>query len=164
MSLGKQDVYDYLTEKGIAYEVTEHKAIFHMGEDTGVAFPYPGCDAKNLFLRDKKKKEYYLITVKGDKRVDLKRFRDEHGTRALTFASPEDLLALMALTPGSVTPFGLLNDAECRVRFYLDSDFFDAPGKIGVHPNENTATLWLDAADLEALIREHGTRVERWRV
>ena len=162
--LDKNGVYEYLREKGVAFEITEHNALFHMGEDAGVEFPYPGCDAKNLFIRDKKKKQYFLITVKGDKRVDLKRFREEHGTRALTFASPEDLLSIMGLTPGSVTPFGLLNDEERKVDFYLDSDFFTGEGKIGVHPNDNTATIWLDATDIESIIKEHGNKVERWEV
>ena len=80
-----------MSERKIAYEVTEHKAVFNMEELDSVQLPYPEWDAKNLFVRDDKKRNYYLITVKGDKRVDLKEFRRRHGLRALTFASAEDL-------------------------------------------------------------------------
>ena len=66
---------------------------------------------------------------------------------------------LMFLIPGAVTPLGLLNDAECKVQLYLDEAFFAAPGLIGVHPNDNTATVWLRADDLAALIQEHGNPV-----
>lgn len=54
---------------------------------------------KNLFVRDDKRQNYYLITVKGDKRVDLKAFRRAQQTRPLTFASPEELQQLLGLTP-----------------------------------------------------------------
>ena len=80
-----------------------------------------------------------MITVKGDKRVDLKGFRKQHGLRALSFASAEDLHDIMKLTPGSVTPLGILNDTEHRIHFFLDTEF--AGNKIGVHPNDNTATV-----------------------
>jgi len=153
----KQETYDYLTLKGISYEITEHAAVFNMEELDSVTLPYPDCDAKNLFVRDDKKRNYYLITVKGDKRVDLKEFRKAHGLRNLSFASPEDLMSIMGLIPGAVTPLGLLNDEERRVTFYFDSAF--AGGLVGVHPNDNTATLWLNAEDLVKLIEEHGNAV-----
>ena len=59
-----------------------------------------------------------------------------------------------------MTPFGLLNDSECRVHFYIDRDFWQGSGLIGVHPNDNTATVWLQAEDLVALLREHGTTLD----
>ena len=110
-------------------------------------------------MRDDKKRNYYLITVRGDKRVDLKEFRHKYGTRALSFASENDLMQVLGLIPGAVTPLGLLNDAERKVQLYLDAAFFAEPGLIGVHPNDNTATVWLRADDLAALIREHGNPV-----
>ena len=66
----------------------------------------------------------------------------------------------MGLTPGSVTPLGLLNDAECRVKLYLDKDFLGEPALIGVHPNDNTATVCMKTEDLILLLREHGSEVE----
>ena len=121
---------------------------------------YDFLNAKNLFVRDDKKREYFLITVKGNKRVDLKEFRKSHGTRPLSFASAEDLMNFLKLTPGSVTPLGLLNGAGQKVKFFLDKDFLEPPGLIGIHPNENTATVWLKTADLLKLIKENGNEVE----
>ena len=152
--MDKIEIYHYLDKQNIDYEVTEHKAVFNMKELNSVDLPYPEWDAKNLFVRDDKKRNYYLITVKGDKRIDLKAFRRKHGLRALSFASAEDLLAIMELTPGSVTPLGMLNDTECQVHFYLDAEFLG--NKIGVHPNDNTATVWMQADDLMKLIQKHG--------
>lgn len=131
-----------------------------MDEICDVALPHPECDAKNLFVRDDKKREYFLITVKGSKRVDLKEFRKSHGTRPLSFASAEDLMRFLNLTPGSVTPLGLLNGVGQKVKFFLDKDFLEPPGLIGIHPNENTATVWLKTADLLKLIKENGNEVE----
>ena len=98
-----------------------------MDEIRAVALPYPQWDAKNLFIRDDKKQHYYLISVKGDKRVDLKAFRKAQGLRPLSFASPDDLRAILHLTPGAVTPLGLLNDEARRVHLYVDADFQGHP-------------------------------------
>lgn len=155
----KQEVYDFLNAKQIWHEITEHAAVYNMQELEQVELPYPDWDAKNLFVRDDKRRNYYLISVRGDKRVNLKDFRRKQGTKPLTFASPEELQALLGLIPGAVTPFGLLNDAECKVHFFIDQDFWQGSGLIGVHPNDNTATVWLAAADLLSLIQEHGSPI-----
>ena len=151
------ETYEFLNKSGINYEITEHKAVFNMEELGEVKLPYPEFDAKNLFVRDDKKQNYYLITVKGDKRVNLKEFRKKYGLRNLSFASAEELMKIMGLTPGSVTPLGLLNDEEHIVKFYLDSEFNGT--LIGVHPNDNTATVWLKSEDLIKIIKEHGNEV-----
>ncbi len=153
----KRETYDYLTDHGVEYEVTEHIAVYNMEELNAVRLPYPDRDAKNLFVRDDKKRNYYLITVKGDKRVDLKEFQQRFGTRKLSFASADDLMAIMGLIPGAVTPLGLLNDGERKAALYLDEAFLG--GLVGVHPNDNTATVWMKAEDLIRLIREHGNTV-----
>ena len=158
--MNKQDIYALLESRQIPHEITEHMAVFNMEEAAQIQPPYPEDEAKNLFVRDDKKRNYYLITVKGDKRVDLKEFRQRHGTRTLSFASAEDLMAMMGLIPGAVTPLGLLNDEAHRVRCFLDEAFLEGDGRIGVHPNDNTATVFLQAADLIRLLEEHGAAVD----
>ena len=158
--MNKQKIYALLGERGMWHEITEHEAVYNMAEMAEIAIPYPEADAKNLFVRDDKKRNYYLITVKDNKRVDLKEFKRRNGTRSLSFASAEELLQLMGLTPGSVTPLGLLNDSERRVKLYLDKAFLDAPALIGVHPNDNTATVCMKTEDLISLLTEHGSEVE----
>lgn len=162
--MNKQEIYAFLKEKNIWHEITEHKAVYTMGELLEVDVPYPSADAKNLFIRDDKKRNYYLITVCGNKRVDLKEFRNVNRTRPLSFASAKDLQEILGLLPGSVTPLGFLNDEERKVKFFLDEDFFKEPGIIGIHPNENTATVWMKTVDLVELLKEHGTDVTSWHI
>ncbi|WP_211260068.1 YbaK/EbsC family protein [Actinomyces radicidentis] len=89
-------------------------------------------------------------------------FRKAHGLCRLSLASPADLERLLGLYPGAVTPLGLLNDAAHRVRLYLDEHLVKGPedGLLGVHPNDNTATVYLRAADLVDLLRADGAAVE----
>ena len=157
--MNKQDIYALLSSRNIWHEITEHEAVFNMAEMSAVALPYPEADAKNLFVRDDKKRNYYLITVRGDQTVNLKEFRRRHQTRPLTFASPEDLMAVLGLIPGAVTPFGVLNDQERKTQVYLDEGFLRAPGLIGVHPNDNTATVWISFANLHKAVAAHGNRI-----
>ena len=155
--MNKQETLEYLRQRGISFELTEHPAVFNMSEVALLPLPYPEADAKNLFVRDDKKQHYYLITVQGDKRVDLKSFRKMHGLRSLSFASAEELYELLGLIPGAVTPLGLLNDDGRRVQLFLDAAFKE--GLIGAHPNDNTATVWMKTADLVRILEEHGNQV-----
>lgn len=185
--MDKQGIYRTLTAQGVAYEAVEHKAVYNMAELEEVKLPHPGSEAKNLFVRGDKREHYYLICVKGDKRVDLKAFRKRQGLKSLSFASPEELMDLLGLAPGSVSPLGLLNDTArsadgfcgdppadprggrslCqsvgtgevrpRIRLYLDAAF--AGGLIGLHPNDNTATVFLQAEELVRVLRSHGSEV-----
>ena len=157
--MNKQDIYEFIKVKNLWHEITEHGAVYNMEELAAINLPYPECDAKNLFVRDDKKRNYYLITVKAEKRVNLNEFREKYETRKLSFASPDDLNRILGLIPGAVTPLGLLNDTENTVSFYLDKDFLSGKGIIGVHPNDNTATLWLKPADLIELLTEKGCNV-----
>lgn len=158
--MNKQDIYDFLKERGYWHEITEHPAVYNMAEVAELEMPYPESDAKNLFVRDDKRRNYYLITVMAHKTVNLKEFKKNYGTRSLTFASPDDLMDIMGLIPGAVTPLGVLNDSEYKVKVYLDKDFLNAPKRIGVHPNDNTATVWLNTEDLAEIIQSHGTELE----
>lgn len=158
--MDKQEIYNYLKEKNISYEVTNHKAVYNMEEASEIDIPYPNQDAKNLFVRDDKKKNYYLITVKGNKRLDLKEFSLKNNTRRLSFASKEDLMKIMKLIPGAVTPFGILNDKDNIVKFYLDKEFLKEPKFLGVHPNDNTATIWIKTDDLINIIKDNGNEVK----
>ena len=137
--MNKQETYDYLDRAGIRYEVTDHPAVYNMAELEQVSLPYPDRDGKNLFVRDDKKKNFYLITVAGEKRVDLKEFRKVHGLRPLSFASPAQLMERMGLVPGAVTPLGLLQDEDKKITLYLDRFF--AGGLIGVPVSYTHLTL-----------------------
>ena len=158
--MSKQEIYDFLKEKSIRHEVTEHGAVFNMEELDAVEMPHKDRLAKNLFVRDDRKENYYLITVRGEKRVDLKEFKKTFGTRHLTFAGEEDMKRMLGVLPGSVSPFGLLNDSEQKVRFFVDRSFMEGNGLIGIHPNDNTATVWMNFEDLLSIIREQGNEIQ----
>ena len=158
--MDKQGIYKLLEDRHLWHEVFTHKAVYNMAEMATVSLPYPKADAKNLFVRDDKKQQYYLITVQGNKRVKLKEFRKKNNTRPLSFASEEELMAILGLIPGAVTPLGLLNDAEHKVQHFIDRVFLDAPRIIGVHPNDNTATVFLKTRDLIELIQINGNVVQ----
>ena len=129
-----------------------------MDELDDVDLPYKEFDAKNLFVRDDKKNNYYLIIVKWDKRVDLKEFRKKYHTKHLSFAKEEELLSILNLTSGSVSPLGLLNDKEKKTIFFIDN-YFEDNSLIGIHPNDNTATVWLKVNDLIKIIKQYGNQV-----
>lgn len=155
--MNKTEVIEFLDKSGAKYEITEHAPVFTIEEMLAANLPYPEAVAKNLFVRDDKKRNYYLITVKEDRVVNLKEFQAQFGTRKLSFASENDLMDILKLIKGSVTPFGLLNDEECKVKFFIDKDY--AGQIMGIHPNENTATLWIGYEDVIKIVKEHGNEV-----
>lgn len=150
---GKKEITELLDSKGIAYEIREHQAVYTVEEAAALDLPYPEAAAKNLFLRDDKKKSFYLLVARNNIQVNLKGLREKISSRPLSFASPQLLDEILGLIPGTVTPLGILNDEECKVEVLLDSAF---KGKrIAMHPNENTATLWMQEEDLARIIKEH---------
>lgn len=157
--MNKQEIYNYLNSKNIKYEIFNHIPVYNMDDIKKIVLPNKEYDAKNLFIRDDKKINYYLITVKGNKKINLKEFRKINNTRPLTFASDIELLNILNLTPGSVSSLGLLNDKEHQVKFYLDKEFA-LDSYIYVHPNDNTATICLKVSDLINIIKEHGNCID----
>ena len=158
MTQGAKDVLALLEREGVRCELVRHGAAHTIEELNALGIEGAADVAKNLFLRDDKRREYYLVTVRQDKRVDLKALRRALGSRPLSFASDAELTELLGLEPGAVTPFGALNDAEHRVRVVLDRDFMDR--RIGVHPRENTETVFLEAEALAGVLNGQGCRVE----
>ena len=157
MILTKEDIIRILEDKKIKYEMVEHQAVYTIDEMLECDLPYPDQVAKNLFIRDDKKRKYYLITCLEDKKVNLKEFRKEHETRPLTFASEDDLMAKMGLIRGAVTPFGILANEEKDIVVYIDKDY---ENKImGIHPCDNTATVFVNTRDVVKLLKEHGNEL-----
>ena len=153
----RDDIIRLLDEKKIDYESVRHIAVFSIPEMEEADVPHGERIAKNLFLRDDKKRCFYLVSVRNDRHIDLKALRHIIGSRPLSFASEDDLHSILALGKGEVTPFGLLNDTEHRAVFILDSFF--SGGIIGIHPNDNTETVFIPAAELLSIMKENGTEV-----
>jgi Ala-tRNA(Pro) deacylase len=157
MSIDKQGVYELLAGGGIEYRAVEHVAVFTVEDMEALDLPDFGAVAKNLFVRDEKKRNYYLVVVHHDTKIEMKSLSEKLGSSKLSFASENDLNAILALQKGAVTPFGVLNDEDKKVKVFFEKSYEGAI--IGVHPNDNTATVWLNTADIAGLIRAHGNSV-----
>jgi Ala-tRNA(Pro) deacylase len=144
-------VYAALDALGIAYERYEHPAVFTAEDASTYWNPIPGTQCKNLFLRNKKGDRHYLVVLEISKRADLKDLVRLLGDDRLSFGSPERLMDRLGLTPGSVSPFGLINDADGSVRVLIDRDLKGAERLI-FHPNINTASVVVSWSDLERFL------------
>jgi Ala-tRNA(Pro) deacylase len=144
-------VYAALDALAIPYERHEHPAVFNAEDASRFWDPIPGVQCKNLFLRNKKGDRHYLVVLEISKRADLKEIVKLVGDDRLSFGSPERLMAELGLTPGSVSPFGLLNDADGSVRVLIDQDL-KAADRLIFHPNLNPASVVVSWADLERFL------------
>jgi Ala-tRNA(Pro) deacylase len=153
-------VYAALDALGVSYERHEHPAVFTAADASQFWDPIDGVQCKNLFLRNKKGDRHYLVVLEISKRADLREIVRLVGDDRLSFGSAERLMSELGLTPGSVSPFGLINDADGSVRVLLDGDLRGAPRLI-FHPNINTASIVVSWADLEKFLaaRTNSVRV-----
>ena len=159
MNSQRQAVLDKLNELGISYELYEHPAAFTVEQMDSLNVPNKDEIPKNLFLRDDKKKRYILLVLEKVKQVNLKELSQKIGSRPLGFASEEALNMHLGLGKGSVTPMGILNDDSRRVEVLIDRSLLSYR-RVGVHPNENTATIFITPEGLERVISSHGNNFE----
>lgn len=151
-------VYEALDALGISFERYEHPPVFTAEEAAEHWKNIPATPAKNLFLRNKKGDRHYLVILEIGKQADLRQLVKLLGDDRLSFGSPERLMTHLGLTPGSVSPFGLLNDRSRRVQVVLDADLRRAERLI-FHPNVNTASVTISFADLERFLAAQGNPI-----
>ena len=157
--IGKKEIVELLDKNNIKYELIEHEAVFTMEDIDKLNIKDKGVEVKNLFLRDEKGKNHYLIVAKEDTNIDMKELKNIINSTRLSFASEERLDKYLHLTRGCVSPFGILNDELNEVKVFIDSALKEEK-KIGLHPNENTSTIFIATSDIESIIKEHGNYVE----
>lgn len=151
-------VLEYLKQMNVVFEEIRHPAVFTIEEMDNLGISRQGTVCKNLFLRDARGKNHFLVVVREDKRVDLKSLSGEIGSSHLSFASEERLMKYLGLTRGAVTPFGVLNDETRAVTVVFDNDLrFEK--RLGVHPNDNTATIWISFDELMRVVQGHGNKI-----
>ena len=150
-----RNILEVLDGLGIAYTHHEHEAAFTVEDADRIYGHLEGGHLKNLFLRNKKGDRHYLVVVESHKQVDLKALRGALGESTLSFASPERLLRHMGLTPGSVSPMGLINDTTGAVTAYFDQDLLGFE-LLNFHPNRNTATITVRTDDLKRFVEHTG--------
>ena len=151
----KSKVLALLEELHISYQVTNHPAVYTIEEMELLQIDHMDRVVKNLFIRDDKKRNYYLVMLKNDKSANLKELRHRIDSKPLTFASEDDLKKYLGLGKGEVSPFGVINDLDNDVIVIIDNDLrkFDF---IGVHPNDNTATVYISMDDLIRVFNNQG--------
>ena len=152
-------VYACLDRLGIAYAKYDHPPIAsaEAGEQYWSGIEAAHC--KNLFMRNQQGNKHYLVILHYQKRADLRAVATQIGDGKLSFGSPERLMAHLGVTPGSVSPFGLIHDAGHAVRVAIDRDL-KSSGKISFHPNINTVTIVLAFADFERYLGSCGNAVQ----
>ncbi len=155
MSATPRDLFAFLEKIGIATTTREHEAVFTVGESKGLHEDIPGAQCKNLFVKDKKGK-VFLIVAEGHAAIDLKKVHTLIGASGrVSFGKPEQLQTLLGVEPGSVTPFGLINDTDHAVTVILDAAMMENP-ILNYHPLVNTATTTIARDDLLVFIRACG--------
>jgi len=154
----EKKVIDALNDLGIVFTRRGHPPVFTVDEAVRHWEGIPGAHCKNLFVRNKKGNHHYLIIAEHRKRVDLKALAGILQDDRLSFASDERLSRHLGLSPGSVSPFGLLQDDARAVVVVIDEDL-RAAEFVSFHPNVNTATLTMTVGDLRKFLSWRGNEV-----
>jgi Ala-tRNA(Pro) deacylase len=148
-----------LSELAIPFTRHEHPPVATVEEASAHWAGIEATHCKNLFLRNQKGTRHYLVVLTASKKADLKAVADQIGDGKLSFASPERMMTHLGVTPGSVSPFGLINDREHAVRVVLDRDFQTAE-RLAFHPNINTRTFTIAASDLTRFLAACGNTAQ----
>ena len=158
MSDATRRVYEQLDRLGIDFESYEHPAVFTSEDAEKYWRDIPATPVKNLFLRNKKGNREYLVILGIDKRADLQQLVKIIGDDRFSFGSAERLRATLGVTPGAVSPFGLLHEGSRHVQVIIDADLRNA-ARLIFHPNDNTASLTISFTDLERFLAARGNVV-----
>lgn len=157
--VGDAELYDYLDSLGVHYEYHTHPA----APTVEVAMQYwksiPGLHCKNLFMRNHKGNHHFLLIAPGDKPIDIHAVEQRLREGKLSFASPRRMAKYLGLQPGSVSPFGVLHDANHEVYLFLDVALKGAD-RISFHPNDNRASLVVSCEDLLHFLDSLGNQYE----
>ena len=155
----KESLKQWLADHDIHYILHTHPAVFTVPEAKIHCGNIPGTHCKNLFLKNKKSGQLYLVTIPHDKRLDLNQFRRMISAPKIRFAEPEVLSKILSITAGAVSPIGLVNDTNDKVIFMVDEEIWNAK-EICCHPNINTETLQIPGSEFQKLIKATGTSME----
>ncbi|MFT4532489.1 MAG: Ala-tRNA(Pro) deacylase [Candidatus Saccharimonadales bacterium] len=144
-----EETQKYLEDLGLPYELVNHKAVYTIDEAMA---ELPGrMEIKNLFIQDDKGKRQYLVCMPGVKKLDLKQLAGQLSEKKIRFCSPAKLMAMMGVTPGSVSLFCLMNPAASHVTLVVDRDLMEEK-ELGFHPLINTATIYIQHVDVDKLL------------
>lgn len=152
--MGPSGIKAFLENLGITVQWFDHEPVFTCEESAKLP-PMPGADTKNLFLAEEKGPRRFLVVVGHETRADLKQLRGLLGVKNLTFGNADDLLAMLGVTPGSVTLLGLACDTGHRVEVVLDEPLWAAES-LRCHPLTNAASVVIAHGDVEKFLAATG--------
>ena len=156
----KEKVLNKLNELNISYKEIEHIPVYTIEEMDKLGNIFENAKiCKNLFLRDQKGKEHFLVVLPEEKRAPFAEISEKIGSSKLSFASEERLMKYLKLTPGAVTPLSVINDEENAVKVIIDEDL-KKEKLIGVHPCVNTSTILMNFNDLEKYIKSVNNEIK----
>ena len=144
----EQEFLAFLDANHFVYHRVEHPAVFTCAEAELHRPDVPAVSTKNLFLCDKKARQFFLAVTACEKTVKLDALASQLGVPHLRFGSEENLMRLLGVTRGSVTMMGLANDVEHNVELWIDAEIWQSEHFLS-HPLVNTATLVLAKSELE---------------
>jgi Ala-tRNA(Pro) deacylase len=148
MISSEQEFLNFLAANQFACKRIEHPAVFTCAEADLYHSGVIAVSTKNLFLCDKKARQFFLAVTACEKTVNLDKLSSQLGVSRLRFGSEENLGHLLGVTRGSVTMMGLVNDTEQKVKLWIDSEIWQRENFL-CHPLVNTATLVMTKAELE---------------
>ena len=155
--LKNNELLDLLKKSNYSYKLYEHQALFTVNDSVNKRGEISGSHSKNLFLKNKKNK-FFLFTCLEQTKVELKKLAKKLELGNISFANEVFLLEYLGVKPGSVTPFGLLNDQQQQVEFYLDKKFL-ADETANFHPLTNTQTINIKINDFINFLKENNKKV-----
>jgi Ala-tRNA(Pro) deacylase len=156
------ELFAVLDALNIPHKTVHHRPLFTVEQSRELRGQISGGHTKNLFLRDKKG-AMYLVVAEEDAEIDLKGLHRLLGASGrFSFGSPELLREVWGVDPGSVSPFGAINDTEHRVTVVLD-DKMMRHETLNYHPLDNRMTTAIAREDLLRFLRwaGHKPRIER---
>jgi len=142
------DIYQFLDSHHISWQRYDHPAVYTCEEAMTMVPDMDAANTKNLFLKDKKGRRHFLVSVGYEKNVDLKGLARLLGVGNLSFASPDRLKTHLGVEPGSVTLLAIIQDRQGAVEVVIDKELW-ANDAFACHPLVNTATLVISKAHME---------------
>lgn len=156
---GQPELYKTLEELNIPFEYYEHPPAPTIEEAKKYWKDLEATHCKNIFFRNHKGNRHYLVILEHTRALDIHDLEKRLKQGKLSFASPKRMMKYLGVTPGSVTPFGLINDNENHVHLFLDENLKKSES-ISFHPNINTASLVISFKDFEKFLAWRGNTFE----
>ena len=145
------EIKSYLKDLGINFKVFTHPAVFTVEEAMEHFKPIQGVHSKSLFIKDRKSRRFYLVLLPFKKRADLKKLAQNLNDRQLKFASEDNLKEILDLLPGCVSPAGLINDQEHKVKVVIEEEVWNSEFA-SFHSDRNVETVELKKEDFHKYI------------